>query len=60
MKTPVPARVGLLPSAEIDLSDLSEIKTLVAKCECEQAIADGYPTQTMEPRWWQQAHMHFF
>jgi hypothetical protein len=46
--------------AEIDLSEPPNLKTLVQKCEWEQAVADGHPNHTKEPRWWQQAHMHFF
>lgn len=46
--------------AQIDLLEPPNLKTLVAKCEWEQAVAEGHPKHTAEPRWWQQAHMHFF
>lgn len=43
----------------IDLKEPPNLKTLVAKCEWEQAVAEGHPDHCTRPTWWQQAHMHF-
>lgn len=46
--------------AAIDLREPANLKTLVSKCEWEQAVAEGHKDQLVEPTWWRQAHMHFF
>lgn len=46
--------------AEIDLREPPNLKTLVSKCEWEQATAEGHPNHVPAPKWYQQAHMHFF
>ena len=43
----------------IDLKEPPNLKTLVAMCEWEQAVADGHPEHCARPTWWQQAYMHF-
>ena len=43
----------------IDLKEPPNLKTLVAMCEWEQAVADGRPEHCARPTWWQQAYMHF-
>ena len=45
--------------AAIDLKEPPNLKTLVAMCEWEQAVADGHPEHCARPTWWQQAYMHF-
>ena len=44
----------------INLREPANLKTLVAKCEWEQAVVEGHRDHTPRPEWWQQAHMHFF
>lgn len=46
--------------AAIDLREPPNLKTLVSKCEWEQATSEGHPNHVAAPRWYQQAHMHFF
>ena len=44
----------------IDLREPPNLKTLVSKCEWEQAVADGHPNHVARPGWLSQLHMHFF
>ena len=44
----------------IDLREPPNLKTLVSKCEWEQAVAEGQKNHTSRPKWWNEAHMHFF
>lgn len=44
----------------IDVLEPPNLKTLVAKCEWEQAVAEGHKDHARRPAWWQQLHMHFF
>lgn len=46
--------------AEIDLREPPNLKTLVSKCEWEQATSEGLPNHVPAPKWYHQAHMHFF
>ena len=43
----------------IDLKEPPNLKTLVAKCEWEQAVSEGHADCAPQVRWWQQAYMHF-
>lgn len=45
---------------KIDILEPPNLKTLVAKCEWEQAIAEGHRNHVQCPPWWRQLHMHFF
>lgn len=45
--------------AAIDLKEPPGLKTLVWKCEYEQAVADGHPNHVPPVPWYHQAHMHF-
>jgi hypothetical protein len=46
--------------ASIDLREPPNLKTLVSKCEWEQALAEGHKDHVARPKWWHEAHMHFF
>lgn len=45
---------------DIDLREPPNLKTLVAKCEWEQACAEGHLTHCPKPCLLRQLHMHFF
>lgn len=49
-----------LTRADIDLREPPNLKTLVSKCEWEQATSEGHPNHVPAPKWYHQAHMHFF
>ncbi|WP_343734512.1 hypothetical protein [Acidovorax sp.] len=44
----------------ISLREPASLKTLVAKCEWEQAVAEGHPNHCEQPGFFRQLHMHFF
>jgi len=44
----------------ISLREPTSLKTLVAKCEWEQAVAEGHPNHCKQPGFLQQLQMHFF
>lgn len=44
----------------INLREPSNLKTLVAQCEWEQAVSEGHKNHDEPIKWWQQVHMHFF
>ena len=44
----------------ISLREPASLKTLVAKCEWEQAVAEGHPNHCEPPGFLRQLHMHFF
>lgn len=46
--------------ASIDLREPPNLKTLVSKCEWEQAVSEGHKNHAEPIKWWQQVHMHFF
>lgn len=43
----------------IDLKEPPNLKTLVAKCEWEQAVSEGHPDCAQPVSRWRQAYMHF-
>lgn len=45
--------------ATIDLREPPCLKTLVLKCEYEQAVSEGHPNHVEPVPWWRQLHMHF-
>lgn len=49
-----------LRRTDIDVREPPNLKTLVEKCEWEQACAEGYPDLKQKPCWLRQLHMHFF
>ncbi|MBV7460469.1 MULTISPECIES: hypothetical protein [unclassified Acidovorax] len=44
----------------ISLREPASLKTLVAKCEWEQAVAEGHKDHCKQPGFIGQLHMHFF
>ena len=45
--------------ADIDLREPPGLKTLILKCEYEQAVAEGHTSHVAPVPWWRQVHMHF-
>ena len=44
----------------ISLREPASLKTLVDKCEWEQAVAEGHLNHKARPKWYEEAHMHVF